>query len=165
LKYRKSGPTSIENNTLQNFNKANSALYDSVSSPEKSNNEKLEVSNSSNENRNGLMNDNKNYANPDKNNLKLHSLKKRSSMKERYNSFRNNRGNMGSAHGVIRSNELDTHGDDASGINLPMVKRDSKTMPQHNDKIDSCTKLETIHNKELGNSLTGLPKTGRLYRK
>lgn len=99
-------------------------LYDagSISSPEKAKTEKFEDLTKMDQKRSEYKYDQE----VDPNNLTLHSLKKRSSMKERYNSFNVDKREVLGSNGIVKSEDFYKKQIESSEINLPNVNRDTK---------------------------------------
>lgn len=137
----------IANSTGRDFNKNNHILHGSIDSPEKAKTEKFD--DDAEERKDRLD------ASEDKmHSLHLHSLKKRSSMKERYGSLKHESKTLSTIEDSGRAIQ-NRHSDvERPAISLPIVKQDGKNYLQRESKMDSLSKLEK-YNRETEGSITG----------
>ncbi len=114
-------------------------MYGSIGSPLKAKTEKWVIENDYiEENKNLIEQTAENYWSK---NSRLQSLRKRSSLKDRYNHLKYD-------HKIITTNDnkqsnLFIHEIEKSAINLPLVKPDGRSLCNEN-KVDSSIRLEKI---------------------
>lgn len=140
--HRKSESCSVANCTTTGFHKEDHNLCGSVGSPEKAKTEKICDTDEDVHKQSVKYPENE----TGNKNLTLHSLKKRASMKERYNSFRADRRVLSTVEDSGKDKVLDETKSEKSGINLPAVNQKGKQFLDMDCKRNSVAKDDSLSN-------------------